>query len=50
MQMRECLDVELVRINEENILRPFNDARDHEYTTAHIKAGRTIKQALQRLV
>ena len=50
LQMRDCLDVELVRMNEEAKMRPYNEARDVEYTSAHIKAGRVIMQALRRLV
>ena len=50
LQMRDCLDVELVRMNEEAKMRPYNEARDIEYTSAHIKAGRVIMQALRRLV
>ncbi len=50
MQMRECLDVELVIANEEKILQPYVEDRDHEYSSAHIKAGRTILYALRNLV
>ena len=50
LQMRDCLDVELVRMNEEAKMRPYNETRDIEYTSAHIKAGRVIMQALRRLV
>ena len=50
MQMRECLDVEIVRINEENVMHKYHQERDQVYTSAHIKAGRTIMTALRRLV
>ena len=50
MQMRECLDLEIVRLNEENVMRPYIKTRDHEFTSAHIKAGRTILSALKNLV
>jgi len=50
MQLRDCLDVELVRMNEEALIQPYLAQRDHEYTSAHIKAGRTIMQALKKLV
>lgn len=50
LQMRDCLDVQLVRMTEDAKMRQYNPARDIEYTSAHIKAGRVIMQALKKLV
>ncbi len=50
MQRRECLDVEMIRMSEDTRMKPFEEFRDHEYTSANIKAGRKILEALRRLV
>lgn len=50
VQLREVMDVELLRISENSLIKSFSDVRDAEFTSAHIKAGRKIMQAMKRLV
>jgi hypothetical protein len=43
------MDVELIRIRENILMRSFSEIRDPDFTSAHIKAGRKILKALKRL-
>ncbi len=49
-EMREVMDVELIRLMEMRVCQPYIEGKDEEYTTAHMKAGRKILQALRNKV
>ena len=47
IEMQEVLDVQMLQYEEQTIMKPYMDARDKHYTTAHLKAGRKILQAIR---
>lgn len=49
-QLADVMDVEMVRISENNLMKSYGEIRDADYTSAHIKAGRKIMQAMKILV
>jgi superfamily II RNA helicase len=48
-QMLEVLDVEEIKRKESRIKKAFWQQQDDLYTSAHIKAGRKIMQALKKM-
>lgn len=49
-ELKDVMDVELLRISENSMMRSYNDIKDADYTSAHIKAGRKIMVAMKRLI
>jgi hypothetical protein len=50
VEMREVLDVQTLQFEQELIMKDYVSKIDYSYTTAHIKAGRRIFKAMQKLV
>ncbi len=47
VEMREVLDVQTLQFEQEALMKDFASKIDHQYTSAHIKAGRRILKAMK---